>query len=147
MNLPIRLGRMQELFVYLVGAVLTLSGVIWVYFHYFIRVEGEFGELHHPAEPVMLTIHGLSAALMMIAFGTVIPGHVTRAWAMRRNIVTGVSILSFMIFLSGTGYFLYYLSDEQIRAVTAVSHWGLGLAFPFLGVVHIWRGYLSRKNN
>ena len=144
-GLPIKLGIKQQWFLYVVGSVLTLSGALWVYFHYFVRIEGEFGPIHHPSEPVMLTAHGLSAALMMIGFGTVMPGHIARAWKMNRNMWTGIIFFTLMILLSLSGYFLYYLSDESLREITSMLHWILGLVFPLVAGIHVWRGFVSRR--
>ena len=116
-----------------------------MYFHYFVRIEGEFGQIHHPSEPVMLTVHGLSAALMMIGFGTVMPGHIARAWKMNRNLWTGIIFFTLMTLLSLSGYFLYYLSDESLREMTSMLHWILGLVFPLVAGIHVWRGYVSRR--
>jgi len=144
-TIAMRLGNIQRVYLYIVGGVFTLSGIIWVYLHHFVRVEGEFGLLHHPVEPLLLKVHGISAALMLIGFGSVLPGHIPRAWALNRNIATGIIFFTVMTVLSLSGYFLYYLSDESIRDFTSILHWVLGLAFPVLAGIHIWRGYVSRR--
>ena len=143
--LPIKIGRFHEWFLYVVGGILTLSGALWVYFHYFIRIEGDFGPIHHPMERDLLSIHGISAALMMIGFGSVLPGHVSRAWSMRRNLWTGIFMFATMVILSASGYFLYYLGNESVRSVTAIVHWAIGLALPIIAVIHIQRGLKSRR--
>jgi uncharacterized membrane protein len=143
--MPIKLGRYHARFLYVVGGILTLSGGLWLYLHYFIRVEGEFGPIHHPLERVLLSIHGICAAFMMIGFGSVLPGHVSRAWSMRRNLWTGIFMFATMVVLSASGYFLYYLGNESIRSVTGIVHWVIGLALPIMAVVHVQRGLKSRK--
>ncbi|MDA1331267.1 MAG: hypothetical protein O3A65_02170 [Proteobacteria bacterium] len=143
--LRIKLGRYHTWFLYTVGGILTLSGALWLYLHYFIRIEGEFGPIHHPMEHDLLSIHGIVAALMMIGFGSVLPGHVSRAWSMRRNLWTGIFMFTTMTVLSVSGYFLYYLGNESSREVTAIIHWVIGLTLPILAVVHIQRGLKSRR--
>jgi len=50
-----------------------------------------------------------------------------------------------MTILSLSGYFLYYLSDESLREITSMLHWILGLVFPLVAGIHVWRGYVSRR--
>ena len=143
--MPIKLGQIHQWYLYVVGVVLTLSGALWLYFHYFVRIEGEFGPMHHPIEHFLISTHGITAALMMIGLGSVIPGHIVRAWTMRRNLWTGIFMLLTMAVLSVSGYFLYYLCAEGIRDVSAIVHWVVGLAIPVVAWVHIQRGFKTRK--
>ncbi len=142
--MPIKLGRYHQWFLYMVGLVLTISGAAWLYLHYFVRIEGEFGPIHHPSEHFLITVHGISAALMMVGLGSVIPGHVSRAWSMQRNVRTGVFMLTMMTILSLSGYFLYYLGAQVFRDFTAIVHWVIGLALPFLVWLHVQRGVKTR---
>ena len=142
--MPIKLGRYHQWFLYGVGVILTLSGAVWLYLHYFVRVEGEFGPIHHPSEHLLLTVHGITAALMMVGLGSVLPGHVSRAWSMRRNVKTGIFMLTTMVILSLSGYFLYYLGVEGFREVAAIVHGGIGMVLPILVWVHVQRGIKTR---
>lgn len=142
--MPIKLGRYHQWFLYIVGVVLTLSGGAWLYLHHFIRIDGEFGPVHHPSEHLLLAMHGISAALMMVGLGSVLPGHVSRAWSMRRNVRTGGFMLTMMAILSFSGYFLYYLGAEAFRDITAIVHWVFGLGLPVLAWVHVQRGIKTR---
>ena len=92
-----------------------------------------------------MRVHGISAAAFLIGFGTVLPGHVRRAWSAARNRVTGVIFFSVMLTLTVTGYLLYYVGDEAIRAAMSLVHWVVGLALPLLAVLHVWRGRVWRR--
>ena len=146
MNAPaIRLGRWQQTYLYSVGAVLVLSGILWLVFHYFVRTEGEFGPTLHPLEPWWLRLHGIAAAAFLIGFGSVLPGHVRRAWGTARNRVTGTIFFAIMVLLILTGYLLYYVGADAVREVMALAHWAVGLGLPLLTVWHIWRGRVWRR--
>lgn len=146
MNAPaLRLGTWHQVYLYSVGAVLVLSGVLWLGFHYYVRVEGDFGPTLHPLEPWWLRVHGVSAAAFLIGFGSVLPGHVRRAWSAARNRVTGTVFFAVMLALTLTGYLLYYVGDEATRDMMSLIHWAIGLAFPALTLLHVWRGRVWRR--
>ncbi len=146
MNAPaIRLGRWQQTYLYSVGALLILSGILWLIFHYFVRTEGEFGPTLHPLEPWWLRVHGIAAAAFLIGFGSVLPGHVQRAWGAARNRITGTIFFSVMLALIVTGYLLYYVGSDAVRSVMAIVHWAVGLGLPLLAGWHVWRGRVWRR--
>ena len=80
----IRLGPWRQGAVYGATALLVLSGIVWIVLHYFMVTQGEFGETHHPLENWMLKIHGAAAMAGLIIYGSLLPIHMHRAWAIRR---------------------------------------------------------------
>jgi len=146
MNAPVlRLGGWHQIYLYTVGTVLVVSGALWLVFHYYVRIEGEFGPTLHPLEPWWLRVHGISAAAFLIGFGSVLPGHVRRAWVTARNRITGTIFFGVMLALTLTGYLLYYVGVEAVRSVMSIVHWAIGLGLPLLTGWHIWRGRVSRR--
>jgi len=146
MNSPaMRLGFWQQAYLYVSGVLLVLSGALWLLFHYFVRIPGEFGDKPHAIEPWLLVIHGLFAAAFLIGFGSVMPGHVRRAWNGRRNRISGTMFFSLLSVLIGSGYALYYTGEESARAIISVLHWVIGLGMPALMGWHIWRGRVWRR--
>jgi len=146
MNSPaMRLGFLHQAYLYATGALLVLSGALWLLFHYFVRIPGEFGEKPHAIEPVLLIIHGLFAAAFLIGFGSVLPGHVRRAWNGRRNRISGSIFFALLTILIASGYALYYTGDESARIAISALHWVVGLGIPALMGWHIWRGRAWRK--
>jgi hypothetical protein len=143
---PIRLGRWHERSVYLCIALLVLSGVLWLVFHHFLRVDGEFGSTPHPLEYQWLRLHGAAAMLSLIVIGSMLPVHVRRAWELRKNIVTGLATAGVLGVLVLTGYALYYFAGGS-RAVISAAHWIVGLALPIVIAWHAWRGQLKRKSS
>jgi hypothetical protein len=139
----IRLGRRDKLAFYSVLGVVFASGVIWAWLHYFGLAENEFGP--SPAKAWVLMIHGLFAALSLTLIGFLLPLHVKYAWRADRNRANGVFFIAIIALLIGTGYALYYIGNERLRSWTSWVHLGIGLTFPFLLILHIWRGRLSRK--
>lgn len=140
----IRLSHAHQTWLYLVFALIFVSGAGWLIFHYWVPTQGEFGEAHHPSEPWWMRLHGAASFLFLFLFGTVVPNHVKRAWQMRRNRISGVSFCSANVLLTLTGYALYYFSGEDSRTAIGALHWIIGLVFPVLVGWHVWAGRRSR---
>ena len=138
--LPIRFGRRHKRALYAVFLALWASGALWLLFHYFLRVAGEFGESAHPLETWWLRLHGLAAFASLVAIGSVLPVHARRGWQLRRNRRTGVAMKLWLLGLAATGYALYYFASEANDAWLPPIHWIAGLALPLAGRMHIRRG-------
>jgi hypothetical protein len=138
----IRLGCVHQTAVYVCTGALVLSGALWLILHYFMAQAGEFGPAMHPAEPWMLRVHGAAAMAALIVYGSLLPIHMRRAWAVRRNIVLGIGVVTCMLVLTITGYLLYYAGGEQLRPIISAAHWVLGLAIPAL----LWWHVVSGRN-
>lgn len=146
MNSPaMRLGFWQQTYLYATGILLVLSGALWLLFHHFVRIPGEFGDRPHAIEPWLLVVHGLFAAAFLIGFGSVLPGHVRRAWYGRRNRISGSVFLVLLSVEVASGYALYYTGEETARALISALHWVVGLGMPALMGWHIWRGRAWRR--
>jgi hypothetical protein len=126
--------------VYGVTAALVVSGIAWVVLHYFFARPGEYGPTIHPAEPWMLKLHGAAAMAGLIIYGSLLPVHIRRAWAIRRNIFLGIGLVLFMLALTVTGYLLYYAGDEETRPVISAVHWIIGLVVPAVLIWHVLSG-------
>jgi hypothetical protein len=150
---PLRLSRRHQRWIYAVGGCLVGSGVAWLIAHYLVGATGSFGETHNPSEPWWLRLHGAAVMAFLVVLGTILPGHVTRAWSLRknctqsvrRNIVTGILMLSLVVALALTGYALYYSGSEEFRPYISTGHWVAGL-IAAAGFYQHRRGRLQRRN-
>jgi hypothetical protein len=150
---PMRLSRHHRQWIYAAGGSLVGSGIGWLIAHYLLVDTGSFGESHHPSEPWWLRLHGASVMAFLVVLGTILPGHVTRAWSLRknctqsvrRNVVTGTLMLSLVAVLALTGYGLYYSGSEELRPYISTGHWVLGLAAAAGFYQHL-RGRLQRRS-
>jgi hypothetical protein len=135
--------RHKIVFYPVVGGVFA-SGAIWAWLHYFAQSDNEFGS--SPAQTWVLTVHGLFAAASLLLIGSLVPLHVKYAWRAHRNRTNGIFFISVVALLLLTGYALYYIGNEYLRAWTSWMHLSIGLAFPLLLILHIWRGRASRNS-
>jgi ABC-type nitrate/sulfonate/bicarbonate transport system permease component len=69
---------------------------------------------------------------------------VRRAWVVRRNRFSGLTVATAFALLVFSGYALYYLVDETTRPPVSILHWIVGLALVPMLVVHIATGRRSR---
>jgi len=137
---PTRLPKWHEWSIYVTFGLLVASGIAWLVLDRWVRIEGEFGPEHHPAEHVMLIAHGAAAYALLIAAGALIPIHVKVGWSIRRNLLSGTSLGVTLALLSLSALGLYYLSGEGARAWTSIAHWVIGLAAVPLLLLHVMRG-------
>ena len=140
---PGRLPRWQEWSVYVSFGLLFATGTAWLLLDGFVRVNGDFGPEHHPAEHMALIAHGVTAYAFLIVAGAMIPVHVILGWNTRRNLKSGLTLAATLLFLAGTALGLYYLGDEGSRAWVSVGHWGVGLAALPLLAIHALLGRRS----
>lgn len=136
----LRLSRRHRAWLYGTFSALFVSGLLWLVFRRWVRVEGEFGASAHPLEPWWLKLHGAAAMAFLLVLGTLVRGHVRLGWKLHQNRLSGSTLLATNALLAATGWALYYVGGESVRAWVSVLHWGLGLAAPALILVHVVRG-------
>lgn len=141
-----RLSRGHIRWVYWSCALLFGTGALWLVFHYFLQVHGEFGDRPHPLEIWCLRLHGGAAMLVLIVLGSLLPIHIRRGWHQRKNIPAGVTLTTIALVLIASGYALYYFGDEEARSVISAAHWVIGLTTPIVIVWHIWTGRGQRSH-
>jgi hypothetical protein len=124
---PGRLPLWQEWSVYVTLGSLIATGIAWLLLDWFVRVDGEFGTEHHPAEHWALIAHGVAAYAFLIVGGAMIPVHITLGWNMRRNLKSGLTLAGTCVVLGATALGLYYLGDESSRNWVSIVHWVIGL--------------------
>ncbi len=76
--------------------------------------------------------------ISLLLFGSLLKPHMLRAWSLRRGRASGGAIAFVSLLLTLTGYGLYYVGGESLRAWISVVHWGVGLALPVLLVAHVY---------
>ena len=143
----LRLERWHRLVVYGVSLALTITGLLWLLFHYFVHQQGAFGQKPHPLTMWWLRLHGAAAMLALVGAGSLTLTHMRRAWRLRRNRGWGGALGMASIILIATGYLLYYAADEDLRNVTSLSHWIVGLACVALLPLHARLGRLQSRQS
>ena len=96
---PMRLSRWHERWLYAIGALVFVSGVGWLADHYLFAGSADFGDAHAAFEPLWLRLHGAAAMAGLVVLGSLLPGHITRAWRSRTNRRSGLLMLSIAVLL------------------------------------------------
>jgi hypothetical protein len=134
----IRLAMPHRRLLYLVVFLLWFSGLLWLILRGFSGAP-QPGQACEQWSPVLMEIHGGLAFIFLWFFGSLLV-HMRRGLMLKRNRVSGLSMLSVTLFLVLTGWGLYYFGDENLRRLTSLAHWIVGLALPFLLISHILMG-------
>jgi hypothetical protein len=122
-----RLKRNQRLTVYWVSSCLVLTGLVWLYYFYFVRVVDQFGfENPHPLQGYLLVGHALFALPSVWIFGFLWHIHVKPGWRAKAKRLSGGTIWSLVLWMILSGYSLYYIGDDAIRGWLSLSHWVAG---------------------
>lgn len=140
-----RMPDWQRRGIYVATAALVLSGGLWLLLHHFGALEGEFGPLPSPYEHPLLAAHGAAAMGFLFLLGSLLPVHVMRGLALRRNRWTGFALAGLNGLLALSGYGLYYAGGDQLRAAISLLHWLPGLLLALLLAVHVVVGRRQRS--
>jgi hypothetical protein len=124
---------------YAVSLTLLLSGITWAWIQHLDQA-GKAPQTVRQWKTCFVAVHGWSAMLFVLLFGTLLTGHIRRAWHARKNRRNGGFFVSVVALLTLSGYALYYLADENCRAWASNFHLWLGIAAPILLILHIRTG-------
>jgi hypothetical protein len=141
----LQLTRGHRLTLYCVSLILLFSGIAWAWIHQ-LDDTGHAGSALRQTNTYLIAVHGLAAMAFVLLLGTLLPGHVRRAWRARKNQRQGAFFLAAITALTLSGYALYYLGDEGWRKSASRFHLWLGLIAPVLLFWHIRAGLKSTAN-
>lgn len=141
----LQLSRRHRRTFHAASLLLFISGAAWAGANHLDETGAAGGPLRD-FKPWLLKIHGLSAMIFVLLLGTLLTGHVRRAWHAHKNRGNGLVFLTTVSLLTLSGYLLYYLGDEDWRKAVSNFHLWLGLAAPALLVWHVWNGRRATKN-
>jgi hypothetical protein len=82
--------------------------------------------------------------LFLVLLGTLLRDHVRAGWRAHRNRFSGAGLFGVCLWLTLTGYGLYYVGGESLRTWLSRLHWVPGLLWPIALVVHIYLGHRTR---
>jgi hypothetical protein len=123
------------LFVVLVSAFGT--GTLWYIFEKWIRITGPLGPDHHPAQEILLRIHGIIAYATLLCLGFLIRAHIQPGLKGKRSKKSGLSMMFVFGFLILTALIQLYGPDSAFRDNSGLLHFYVGLSLPVLLGVHL----------
>jgi hypothetical protein len=139
--MPPRVGRLKKsrkLAVYAVSLALLLTGLLWLYFFYFVRVVDQFGfENPHPSQGYFMIAHALAALPAVWIYGFLWQIHVKPGWRARTKRWSGGTMWTLVLLMILTGYALYYIGNDVVRDWVSLTHWIAGLVALVVFLWHI----------
>jgi hypothetical protein len=132
----LRLTRAYRISIYGIGWGVWLTGVLWVIFHYFLRVKSTFGFRQNPLEEWWLISHGGFAVAATFLFGYLWRPHIVSGWYLHWRRWSGATLAGTTLFLVLSGYALYYIGGPIWLEWTAILHWAIGIAAIALFFIH-----------
>jgi hypothetical protein len=88
--------------------------------------------------------HAAFAFVFMGLVGALSVLHIRSGWRRKRNIVSGLLVLTIFALLAVTALGVYYLGDERLAMWTGVAHLVLGLIAPLPFAQHYFHGWRLR---
>jgi hypothetical protein len=134
----VALPRILRATLYSVGALLWVSGAVWLVLHYVFPQSTPFGPLPNPWEARLMRAHGLIAVCAVFLIGWMMAAHVTARWASERNRRSGLLLGGAALLLILSGYALYYTTGSPHDAA-ALAHEAIGVLSPIAALAHWWR--------
>ncbi|MTJ81593.1 MAG: hypothetical protein F8N37_11310 [Telmatospirillum sp.] len=120
---------------------------MWLVFHSFLQRQTDFGLHPHPFEFWWRAAHGLFGFISLWAAGFFWGTHILGAWKSGHHRATGSVLFGLLVWLSGTGYLLYYLGSERLLTTVALLHWSVGLLLPIPFLIHRFAAGVVRPVN
>lgn len=137
-----RPSKLTKKLLYPTLALLAISGMTWIVGHYFMVIEGEFGQEKHPLEIWSLRLHGLAGFITLLWIGMLVEHHILSHFKQKRRLWTGLSLTLLSAWLAFSGYMLYYLSEDDWRLVFSLGHWISGI----VAVALFWMHLILKKH-
>jgi hypothetical protein len=132
------LPRPLRVALYSIGALLWLSGALWLLLHYLLPQSTPFGPLPNPWEAPLMRVHGLVAVGGVFLIGWMTAAHVATRWTSDRKRRSGLALGSAALLLVCSGYALYYSTGAPYDAA-ALAHEVVGAFAPLAAFAHWWR--------
>jgi hypothetical protein len=126
--------------IYAAFATLFLTGAWWLVADW--QKEGD--EIWQQIAANLLMVHGGLAMLALMLLGALIPLHLSRAWRMKRNRVSGSVMAAINAVLIATAFGLYYLGSDTLRPWISWIHIGTGTFLCLMFPLHIMLGRRAR---
>ena len=131
--------RRFKVFFYLFFTALFITGSVWWYLEKFVRVQGAFGEDHHPLQNILIRIHGTIAYFTLLIIGYLIHSHIKPGLKSKkkRSLKTGWIMIIATTVLILTSAMDLFGPEASIRDILIQTHRYLGLFFPLILAVHL----------
>ncbi len=135
-----KLTFIQRFFAHLTFFTLLFTGLIWLFFNFYLDFESPFRFLNL----WNLKLHGISAFGFLIVFGMILSTHISFNWQVKKNRrFSGIILVIIFALLILSGYILYYSGNDELRSFASYFHWIIGLICAIFFIIH----FLEKSRN
>ena len=137
------LPRVERWFFNAMHTAVTLSGVAYFCMKYLMTTDDPFALVNHPWEPAMLSVHVISAPLVVVLFGMVFRSHTLRKLlqASPVNRRSGLTSAGAFLVMTLSGYLIQVATSPAAISVAIWTHVATSLLFALAYGAHLVIGY------
>ena len=120
--------------------LVALSGSVYFYMKYLMRGDDPYSIIHHPLQPHALSLHVLSAPILVFALGLIARDHIIGYLfesRQRRGRATGILAVSLAVPMIVSGYLMQVLTDPGPRRILSIIHLAGGALYVVLFLGHL----------
>ena len=131
--------RFERWSIGLASAVVSISGILYLWVKYFLTPTDPFSVINHPLQPMLLQLHLLSGPPLIVLFGMVLQSHILKKIksGYQPNRRTGLVALWTFGVMTMSGYLLQILTVPASITVVLWLHIGSGTVFTLSYVAHL----------
>lgn len=135
--------RVERWFFNAMHAAITLSGAAYFCMKYLMTTDDPFALVNHPWEPAMLSIHVISAPLVVVLFGMVFRSHTLRKvlQASPVNRRSGLTSAGSFLVMTLSGYLIQVTTTPALIAMAIWTHVATSVLFVVAYAAHLVVGY------
>ncbi len=99
--------------------------------------------LNSESKILTAALHSFFSLVTIALVGALSSIHMRQEWKRDKNRLSGIILLSVLLFLTLTGLGIYYFGDDLLSSVSSVSHLVVGI---IVLVIYVWHLSWSRFN-
>lgn len=118
-----------------------LTGVLYLYLHFFVIPPDPFAVVNHPLQPWMQKLHILIAPLAIFSLGVILKEHILNH---TREKPKSCGLLGYILIGLGSlmilsGYLYQVATSLNLRGFLFTTHWVVSLVWSVSLLLHIFR--------
>jgi hypothetical protein len=120
--------------------LVALSGSVYFFMKYVMTGGDPYSVIHHPLQPHALSLHVLSAPILVFSLGLIARDHILGYLLesrQRRGRATGILAVSLAAPMIVSGYLMQVLTDPGPRRILSIIHLAGGALYVVLFVGHL----------
>jgi hypothetical protein len=148
------MSRWQAWFSHMVTVAVGASGIVYLWMKYFMTTDDPFSLVNHPLQPYALSLHLLTAPLLVFAFGLIFESHIANRLRLGTPLNRRSGLISVFTFalMTGSGYGLQISSAASLSRTVLMLHLGSSGVFLVSYLMHqfvtfkLWRARTRLEN-